>query len=118
MGVQVYKAAKAPREWRLAETQEDHEWNHGALLVVGGDDPADDSDDRDDGYPVLDPYSVKFDVTIAFMCDDVLRDWIDAVGSQHGFSRSETVRRLVHLGITKLDGRIERVATIAQAEAA
>ncbi len=119
MGVQVYKTAKAPEQWVLAEHQEEHLHNRNALLGAGGDDePDDDLDYPEDEQPALDPYSVSLDVTMSFKCDETLRDWIDAVGFAHGFSRSEIMRRLMFLGITRLDGRIERVPATLQAEAA
>jgi hypothetical protein len=118
MGVQVYKTAKAPEQWALAENEEEHLDNRNGLLFAGGDDPADDIDYPDDGLPALDPYSVSLHVTMSFKCDETLRDMIDAVGFAHDFSRSEIMRRLMFLGITRLDGRLERVPAPAQSEAA
>ncbi len=109
MGVVKYAAAKAPEGWVFIEEGSQHPDNRDALLFAGGDDPRDDLDYPDDDMPALDPYSVQFEHTMAFKCDDTLRDWIDAIGAEHDFSRSEILRRLVFLGITKLDGRIERV---------
>lgn len=118
MGVVKYAAAKAPEHWVFAESEEERYDNRNALLGAGGDDPADDVEYPDDAQPALDPYSVQFEHTMAFKCDETLRDWIDAVGFAHGFSRSEVLRRLVFLGIRRLDGRIERVPAPIQAEAA
>ncbi len=118
MGVPMFKAAKAPEQWVLAEHEEEHLDNRNALLGAGGDDPADDIDYPDDGQPALDPYSAQLEVAINIKCDETLRDWVDAVGFAHGFSRSEATRRLIFLGITRLDGRIERVPATPQAEAA
>jgi hypothetical protein len=118
MGVQVYKAAKAPEQWALGEDEEEHTDNRNALLFAGGDQLDHELDYPEDEQPALDPYSASFVVTMAFKCDDTLRDWIDAIGFAHGFSRSEIMRRLVYLGIMQLDGRIERVPGPDQAEAA
>ncbi len=118
MGVQMFKAAKAPDQWVFSETDEERHDNRNALLGAGGDDPADDLDYPDEGLPALDPYSAQLEVAINIKCDDTLRDWVDAVGSAHGFSRSEATRRLIFLGIRKLDGRIERAPAVDQARAA
>lgn len=121
MGVQTFKAAKAPDLWLFSLSDEQRSYNRDALLFAAGDDPADDLGDDldypDDGRPALDPYSAHLDVTLTVKCDDTLRDWIDAVGAELGFSRSEATRRLIFLGMTKLDGRIERVQGYAQSEA-
>ncbi len=125
MGVQIYKKAKAPEQWIFELTAEQLFDNRDRLLFAGGDDPRDEEHTRDENDvvlfvegPVLDPYSAPLDATLAFKCDETLRDWVDLVGSEHRFSRSEVLRRLVYLGITQLEGRIKRVSVAVEAEAA
>jgi hypothetical protein len=118
MGLQVFKAAKAPEQWAFGQTEEERQDNRNALLGVVGEDPYDELEYPEDAQPALDPYSANLDVTLTVKCDETLRDWVDAIGFEHGFSRSEVTRRLIFLGITRLDGRIERVPASDQAEAA
>jgi hypothetical protein len=64
----------------------------------------DDEDGNPLEEPVVGPYSVRLEVPLNFKCDDMLRDWIDAIGYAHELSRSECIRRLVMLGISELRG--------------
>lgn len=83
----------------LAETETEHVEN--ALLLF----PEYDGTDATP-RPVIDAYAGRFHVILNLKCDDMLRDWLDAVASAHAVSRSEIMRRLLMAAMDDLQGEI------------
>jgi hypothetical protein len=96
-----HKPIAAPKQVAFAQTEDEQYQNDLILCPIRY---LDDEEGCELEEPVVDPYSIRFEVTLNFKCDDTLRDWIDAIGFAHRLSRSECIRRLVMLGIARLEG--------------
>ncbi len=118
MAIARHNPIPAPETYVLAENEFERYENE---LLLYPERYGDDEDTREPG-PVLDAYSERLEIALNLKCDEMFRDWVDAVGAAHDLTRSEAIRRLVRLGITKLSGEIvalpRQLSLIPKSEAA
>jgi hypothetical protein len=92
----------APETMYWSETEEEREIN--VELLFGR------PEEGEDDWPEVQAYTLGQSARRTFRCDEVLANYIDAIGHAHKLTRSEAIRRLCLLGVHRLEGRPEMIA--------